>query len=222
MMGSKNVMKEKLEKERRKEEEVEETFQVKDRRRFNEDEESDGEQNGNAGETDNGEAKAEPKRPSIIDEYRLRAEAAETKLQEYIEAHKQFRAEQEQVRVRLNRDVDRKVTSRFASLVEDMLGSLDNLDLALQHVQNTPGADALAEGVLLARNGFVQALTSHGIEPIDPLGAEFDPNEADALSMVAVNDPAKNNTVVQVLQPGYRLGETVIRPARVAVGRFSG
>lgn len=195
--------------------EQEQDYQVKDRRHWAEDQDSA--EDGNDG---NGAAESAPARPSIVEEYRGRAEAAEAKLQEYIDAHKQFRAEQEQVRQRLNRDVDRRVEQKFSSMVESLLETLDNLDMALAHSADVAEAAPLAEGVLLARNRFLTALEQVGIDKIVPDGQPFDPNEAEALRMDPV-DAGRDGTVTETLQPGYRLGEHLIRPARVAVGRKS-
>src|SRR5262245_15642939 len=66
--------------------------------------------------------------PSIVEEYRERADAAEARLQEYIEAFKRFRAEQDEVRARLLRDVERRAGGRFGELVSQLLGTVDDLE----------------------------------------------------------------------------------------------
>ena len=160
-----------------------------------------------------------PRSPSMIDEYRERTEASEKKLQEYIEAFKGFKKEQEQFRERLNRDVDRRVDLQFGGLVEELLDAMDNLDLALEHVADVPEAEPLARGVELARRRFLEALERHGVEKVDPAGEDFDPNEAEAIRVDPVSEAAMSGKVTDVLRPGYRLRDRVIRPARVAVGR---
>lgn len=190
--------------------ESEESFRVEDRRHTAHAEEMETD-----GTTD--EATARP--PGIIGEYQARAEAAEQKLQEYIEAFKQFRTEQDTFRERLGRDVDRRVNLQFGGLVESLLEVLDNLDLALEHVEQVDEAAPLAKGVELARRSFLETLERNGVERIEPHGQEFDPNDAEALRVDQVTDPSMAGKVTAVLRPGYRLGERVIRPARVAVGR---
>ena len=160
--------------------------------------------------------------PTIIDEYRQRAEAAETKLHEYIEAFKASQAEQDQFRERLNRDVERRVSLQFSGLVGELLESIDNLDLALSHAEGIPEAKPLADGVAMVRSQFLASLTRQGVEQIQPEGEEFDPEVAEALSLVPVQDPSQNNRVLQTMRPGYRMGDQVVRPARVVVGKFSG
>jgi molecular chaperone GrpE (heat shock protein) len=168
------------------------------------------------------EKAVEVKQPTLLDEYRQRAEAAERKLQEYIEAFKRFKDEQEEYRLRLSRDVDRRVDLKFGEMVGELLESMDNLDLALSHVHDVPEAEPLAEGVGMAQRRFLNTLEQHGIEKISPEGEMFDPNESEAVRVDSLDSPDDNGKVTETLRPGYRLGERVIRPARVAVGRFTG
>jgi len=157
--------------------------------------------------------------PSVVDEYRARAEAAEAKLQEYIAAFKQWQAEQEQTRLRLNRDTDRRADLRFAGLAGELLVLLDDLQLALGHARAVPQAAPLAQGIDLAVSRFLSALERSGIERIAPDGTPFDPTRDEALRVDPVDDPERDGTVTETLRPGFRLGETLVRPARVAVGK---
>lgn len=188
-----------------------ESYRVTDRRHS-----ADDEWQARGDDTDAGEPL---RQPTIIDEYRQRTEAAERKLQEYIEAHKQFRAEQDQVRQRLQRDVARRVERQFSELVSDLLATVDHLDLALSHVADVPEAASLAEGVRLARDGFLATLERSGVEKFIPDGQPFDPNEAEAIRMDPVDSAERDGIVTETLRPGYRLGDSLVRPAQVAVGR---
>lgn len=187
-----------------------ETFKVDDRRHWQREETPDGDE----------PVDAAPARPSVLDEYRLRAEAAEGKLLEYIEAFKRSQADHEQVRERLARDVDRKVELKFGELLGDLLETLDDLDLSLEHVQGVEEAEPLAQGVAMARDRFLAALQKHGVEKISPEGVPFDPNEAEALRVDPVDSDAADQRVTATLKPGYKLGDRVIRAAKVAVGRY--
>lgn len=191
-------------------------FRVNDRRHW-------------AAETDNGEseggveeAEVEPARPTVVGEYRQRTEEAERKLQEYIEAFKHFKEEQEQFRERMNRDVDRRVNLKFGEMVGELLESIDNLDLAMAHVAEVPEARPLLEGLTLARDRFLTTLERHGVEKLEPHNEVFDPNQEEAVRVDPVDGEEQDGRVTEILRPGYRLGELVIRPAQVAVGRFAG
>jgi len=186
-------------------------FKVEDRRHWTQENRDDGEEL----------AESAPAKPTIIDEYRGRAEQAEAKLLEYIDAFKQFRKEQEHVRERLNRDVQRKVELQFGELVGELLHSVDDLDLALAHVGNGEDAQNLVKGVRMVRNKFIETLERHGVERMDLDGEVFDPNTAEAIRMDPVDDDGKNGKITATLRPGYRLGGHIIRAAQVAVGRRS-
>jgi molecular chaperone GrpE len=197
-------------------------FRVEDRRHWLRDESTDDAAEPEAGASTERRSppdEGEPRRPSVLDEYRLRTEAAEQKLQEYIEAYKAQTREQEAFRRRTERDVERRVQLQFADLVRELLDAVDTLELALEHVAGIPQAEPLARGVALARDRFLSTLERHGVSRIDPTGSPFDPNEAEALRVDPVPTEAQHDLVTATLRPGYRLGDHVIRPARVAVGR---
>jgi molecular chaperone GrpE len=157
--------------------------------------------------------------PTIVDEYRQRAENAEQRLHEYIAAFKREKEEQEQFRERLTRDVERRVELQFGELVGELLQSVDDLDLALGHMKEVAEAAPLVEGVEIARTRFLAALQRHGVEPIVPDGEEFDPNLAEAMQVEPVEAAEHDGKVIRTLRAGYRLGERVVRPARLAVGK---
>jgi molecular chaperone GrpE len=170
-------------------------------------------------EAGNGEEEAPSLRPTVVDEYRLRAEAAERKLHEYIAAFKQAQADHEEFRERLHRDVDRKVELQFGSLVAELLDTADDLDLALSHMEGVSGAEALVLGVALARDRFLATLERHGVDRVVLDGEEFDPNVAEAVRVVDTESTELEGRVAATIRAGYRLGDRVIRPARVAVAR---
>jgi molecular chaperone GrpE len=77
---------------------------------------------------------------------------------------------------------------------------------------------ALLEGVELTERELLKVLEKHGVKKFDPLGEKFDPNLHQA--MFELPDPAKPaGTVAQVVQPGYMIGERVLRPAMVGVAK---
>ncbi len=149
-----------------------------------------------------------------------RAEGAERKLAEFQIAYSTWKAEQEQVRARLERDLARKVDLRFGDLAVDGRTVVDDLDLAVEHAAGVPEAGALATGVTMARDRFLTAIQKLGVERLDLDGAEFDPNVAEAVAVVPAASPEADGKIAKTLQPGYRLGDRVIRPARVVVSRL--
>ena len=188
-----------------------EEFKVADRRHWKQE------------KTDSGEMESvevSPPRPSIIEEYRQRAEAAEQKLLEYVEAFKQHKQEQEQFRARLAADVDRRVQLSFGEIVGDLLETVDDLDLSLAHIEGVPAAEPLAHGVTMARDSFLNTLERHGITKLVPDSQPFDPAESEAVRIDPVDSEERDGKVTETLKPGYRLGDRLLRAARVAVGRY--
>jgi molecular chaperone GrpE len=106
-----------------------------------------------------------------------------------------------------------------AQLAQEILPVLDDLERALQAAgldSEGDSEDALAHGVILVFRGLREALSRNGVEAVDPKGEKFDPTLHEALSTQPV-DGAESGTVVEVMQKGYRMGEQLVRPARVVV-----
>jgi len=100
----------------------------------------------------------------------------------------------------------------------DLLSVVDNLERALESSGDEQGSAALAEGVELTRKGFMDVLAKYGVEAVDPTGKPFDPETAQAMSMVEQPD-AEPNSVVAVMQKGYLLNGRLLRPAMVMVAK---
>ena len=106
-----------------------------------------------------------------------------------------------------------------AEVLRDVLPVLDDLERAIQAAGLDPEGDSedgLAHGVLLVFRSLRDSLLRNGIEVVDPTGEKFDPQAHEALSMQAV-EGVESGHVVETMQKGYRLGEQLIRPARVVV-----
>ena len=149
----------------------------------------------------------------------LRAENAELK-----DRYLRLAAEMDNLRRRTEREVkDAKVYSA-ASFARDMLSVSDNLRRALDAIpaEARAGGDAgfmaLVEGVEMTERAMLSTLERHGVKKIEPTGQKFDPNFHQAMFEVPNADiPA--NTVIQVVQDGYVIGERVLRPAMVGVSK---
>jgi molecular chaperone GrpE len=100
----------------------------------------------------------------------------------------------------------------------DLLSVVDNLERALESSGDEQGGAALAEGVELTRKGFMDVLGKYGVEAVDPQGEPFDPETAQAMSMVEQPD-VEPNSVVAVMQKGYLLNGRLLRPAMVMVSK---
>jgi molecular chaperone GrpE len=137
---------------------------------------------------------------------------------EYLALAQRTQADFENYRRRVARESALAQERGVAKLARELLPALDNLDRALEEAAAAGEADPLLQGVRLVRNELSDALARVGVESFAPVGEPFDPalHEAMASTPQAADGPA-SGTVVEVYQPGYRLGEHIIRPARVVV-----
>ncbi len=131
---------------------------------------------------------------------------------EYLALAQRTQADFENYRKRVAREARSAQERGVAGLARELLPALDNLDRALEAAAEE---DPLLEGVRLVRAELSSALARAGIESYSPLGEAFDPSLHEA--MASVPNAGASGTVVEVYQPGYRLGASVIRPARVVV-----
>lgn len=133
-------------------------------------------------------------------------------------------AEMDNLRRRTDREIKDAKSYAVTGFARDMLSVSDNLRRALDAIPDDmrAGADAgltsLIEGVDMTERSMLSALERHGVRKIDAEGQKFDPNFHQAMFEVPNADVA-NNTVVQVVQAGYAIGERVLRPAMVGVAK---
>jgi molecular chaperone GrpE len=120
-------------------------------------------------------------------------------------------------RKRTQRDIDSMVAARRRMLLERFLPVLDNLERALE---SNAGGDTLRGGVEQTLRGFEAVLAGEGVKTIEVKGAPFDPRIAEAVG-TAVPNGAPEDTVVEVAQKGYMLGDELLRPAKVIVAKTS-
>jgi molecular chaperone GrpE len=138
---------------------------------------------------------------------------------EYLELAKRTKADFENFRKRMSSEVQAAGARGKGELIRDVVPVLDDLERAIQAAGLDPEGDSedgLAHGVLLVFRSLRDTLGRNGIEAVDPKGEKFDPTVHEALSTVAA-DGVEPGVVVEVAQKGYRLGEQLIRPARVVV-----
>jgi molecular chaperone GrpE len=133
----------------------------------------------------------------------------------YLELAKRTQADFENYRRRAAKEAAAAGTRAKAGLVRELLPVVDNLERALASA-NGDGESGLAEGVRLVHADLIGVLERNGIEAQEPTGQRFDPTEHEAVSMRS-EDGAEPGIVLDVVEKGYRLNDTIIRPARVVV-----
>jgi molecular chaperone GrpE len=142
----------------------------------------------------------------------LRAKAAQR--DEYLAIAQRTQADFENYRKRMTREVGLAEGRGVSRLAKELLPALDNLDRAIAAAP--AGQDNLTEGFRLVHAELTAALARLGIEGYAPKGEPFDPTQHEAMAQQPV-EGAASGTVVEVLQSGYRLNDTILRPARVVV-----
>jgi len=146
----------------------------------------------------------------------LRAQAA--RVDEISRAYAEVLNDREAFRRRLEREKERQVEAAKAHAAQILLDTMDELRRARSHA----GSDqqALAEGIHLIAEGLQRRLEAEGLEPIDTDGRIFDPLIHEAVDLVPTTDRDADGWVIEEVRGGWRIGEKVIRPARVRVARF--
>ena len=166
----------------------------------------------------NGEAEAELQIEVDLDELGKLA----AKRDEYLALAQRTQADFENYRKRVARESALAQERGVAKLAKELLPAIDNLERAIVEIALATGEtdkDPLLGGVRLVLSELTAALARVGVESFSPAGEAFDPSLHEAMATVPQppEGGAQSGVVVEVYQPGYRLGESVIRPARVVV-----
>lgn len=133
-------------------------------------------------------------------------------------------ADMENLRRRTEREVADARVYGVTNFARDVVQVADNMQRAMQALdaelreKAEPGVQALLDGVELTERELLNVLEKHGVKKIEPTGEKFDPNFHQAMFEVP-DSKVPSGTVVQVVQPGYTIGERVLRPALVAIAK---
>jgi molecular chaperone GrpE len=144
-------------------------------------------------------------------------EAVQKERDELLDTLQRVQADFDNYRKRAARDQQSLVARAHERLVKELLPVLDDLERALEAAEAHEEAK-LEEGVALVTRSFADVLRREGLEEVQTDG-KFDPHVHEAL--LSQPSEAEEGSVIEVLQKGYRLGDRVIRPARVVISRGS-
>ena len=139
--------------------------------------------------------------------------AVQKERDEYLDALQRLKAEFDNYRKRVARDQQELAARAHERLVKELVPVLDDLERALAHEGD------IDEGVKLIHRQLSESLAKEGLTPIETDG-KFDPHTQEAL--LSQPSEAEEGTVIQVLQKGYKLGDRVLRPARVVISAGGG
>ena len=133
------------------------------------------------------------------------------------------RAKADYVNLQKEMDQVRKNTSLSTKerMVENLLPAIDSFDMAFANKEAWEKVDPnWRTGVEYIYQQFMTSLADSGIEKIDKANVPFDPNLHQSIESIPTDDQAKDHTIERIIQAGYKIGERVIRPARVKVYEY--
>jgi molecular chaperone GrpE len=193
-------------------------IRVNDRRRFSAEPEASA---GDESET----IDAPSLKPKYVEELEARTRAAEQKAADvqarFEQLHAELKRETDELRQRLARSSDERAARERANFIASLLPVFDNLQRAVEAAEDSGSQDALLDGLHGTISGFENALAQSGAEPIEAVGQPFDPEIHEAVDTTEV-EPEREGTVTAQYSRGYRMGNQLLRPARVQVGRARG
>ncbi len=192
---------------------ADEKIRVTDRRRVYLDDE---------GETSAASVEAPSLKPKYVEELEARTREAEQKVLDVQSRFEQLRAElqreTDETRQRLNRSADERARREKVAFISALLPVADNLQRALEASAAGSSVDAVLDGVRGTLSSFESALAANGVEPLEAVGAKFDPELHEAVDTIEV-EPERDGEVTAEYSRGYKMGDRLLRPARVQVGR---
>jgi len=179
------------------------------------------------------ESSAEEVEVEFADETTAEADGGDGKTDSLDERNKELQeqllrlaADFENFRKRSRRERDEQRQFAAEDVLRDFLPILDNLDRALNHAErngngdgenNNAGANAIVEGVRMVAKQFTDVLASHNVNKFPSVGELFDPELHEAMGRGPATDTIANGEVLQELEPGYQIGDRLLRPAKVIV-----
>jgi len=194
--------------------EKENELRVTDRRRVYLDDEGN--------ERVNAEGEQPNLKPSYVEELEARTKAAERQVHEvqsrFDQLRQQLQRETDETRQRLNRSADERATAEKAKFISMLLPVMDDLNRAMNAASGDTPRDAIVEGLRSITSGFQSALTNAGVKSMESVGEPFNPELHEAVD-TEVTDGEMDGIVIEEYSRGFRMGDRLLRPARVKVGR---
>lgn len=167
------------------------------------------------GEEKKGTSEAEKKQPTDTE----KLAQAEKDIAELKDRLLRQMAEFDNYRKRTIKEKSELILSGGQRVLESLLPVLDDLERAQASMSKATDVDTLRQGVELIIDKLTKTLSTHGLKKIETEGAPFDTDYHEAVAITPAQDEAQKNHVIDCVQPGYTLGEKVIRHAKVVVGQ---
>jgi molecular chaperone GrpE len=173
-----------------------------------------------------GEAEAEARKPAYVEELEQRIAEQTSQLRELMGERRRSLDEFEQAKGRIRREVAREVERARRAVLIELLEVIDNFDRAMTAARQTGSADhgeafeTLARGLELVRHQFLAKLDAFGVARVAALGQPFEAARHEAVMTTPVEEASQDGIVTAVLKEGYAIGDALLRPASVIVGRY--
>ena len=165
------------------------------------------------GQTDGQAAEQTPEHPASDDTQELKDKLAAAN-----DSYLRLAAEFDNFRRRSAKERLDLVTMANEKLIQEMLPIIDDFERALAALRDSEDSASAKEGTELIYNKIIAFLKKNGVSEIEALGQEFDTDYHEAVAQFPVEDAQQKNKVVEVAQKGYKMGDKVIRYAKVVIG----
>jgi len=152
------------------------------------------------------------------DALKAKADATEAELAEFKDKYLRALADGENARKRIRQQSEESVKIQREGLLRDFLSILDNLERAVEAARGGGNGKSIVEGVEMVLTSIKDFLRSHGVSEVSTVGQTFDPLLHEAVDHVASAEH-QPNTVISEFNRGYKVGERLLRPARVSVAK---
>ena len=165
-------------------------------------------------------AEQQPEEPlSEVDQLKLQLAEAEAKIAELQDRYLRQAAEFDNYRKRTMKEKADLIKSAAEKVIVAELPIVDDMDRALDNMEKGMDADACIEGFKLIAQKFKNTLTQQGLEKIDTDGQDFDTDYHEAIALIPAPTEELKGKILDCVQAGYKLGDKLIRHAKVAVGQ---
>ena len=164
--------------------------------------------------------------PETVDAEMDETEALKNKLDEtekQLEKEKKeylfLMAEFDNFRKRTLKEKSEIIKNGAESAFKGLLPIVDDFERGLEAIKDSSDTATVKEGMELIYNKLVKYLSQNGVKPMESTGADFDPENHEAIAMVPVDDESKKGKVIDTVSKGYMINDKVLRHAKVAVGQ---
>ena len=166
-----------------------------------------------------GNAEQQPEEPlTEVEQLKLQLAEAEAKIAELQDRYLRQAAEFDNYRKRTMKEKADLIKSAAEKVIVAELPIVDDMDRALENMEKGMDANACIEGFKLIAQKFKNTLTQQGLEKIDTDGQDFDTDYHEAIALIPAPSEELKGKILDCVQAGYKLGDKVIRHAKVAVG----